>query len=29
MSVEYIINGNDQTWAWVMKTSIPKMQEPY
>lgn len=25
MSAEYITNGNDQTWAWVMKTSIPKI----
>ena len=29
MSAEYILNGNDQSWAWVMKTSIPQMQEPY
>ena len=25
MSAEYITDGNDQTWAWVMKTSIPKI----
>ena len=25
MSAEYITNGNDQTWAWVMKTSTSKI----